>query len=100
MSDEIFEVLADRYRRRLLVALIDRNPMTVSTRAERNRERSPTADDPIQKRHVHLPKLAGYGFIDWNREQDIVVKGPRFDEIEPVLELLIENGDVLPEDCF
>lgn len=100
MSDEIFEALANRYRRRLLVELIDQNPMTASTRAERNRERSPAADEPIQKQHVHLPKLAEYGFIDWNREQDTVVKGPRFDEIEPVLELLVENRDVLAEDCI
>lgn len=100
MSDEIFEVLANQYRRWLLVELIDQNPMTVSTRAERNRERSPAADEPFQKQHVHLPKLAEYGFIGWNREQNTVVKGPRFDEIEPVLELLVENRDVLAEDCI
>jgi len=47
--------------------------------------------------HVHLPKLADHGFIDWDQDAQRVTKGPQFDEIEPLLTVLSENQDVLPD---
>jgi hypothetical protein len=47
--------------------------------------------------HVHLPKLADHGFIDWDQDTQRVTKGPQFDEIEPLLTVLSENQDVLPD---
>ncbi|WP_231189287.1 transcriptional regulator [Haladaptatus sp. DYF46] len=50
----------------------------------------------IAMQHIHLPKLADHGFIDWDQETQRVTKGPQFDEIEPLLTVLSENQDVLP----
>ncbi len=41
--------------------------------------------------HVHLPKLEDYGYIEWNKETDQIIKGPQFDEIRPLLECIASN---------
>lgn len=46
--------------------------------------------------HVHLPKLTDYGYIDWEKAGDSVRRGPRFDEISPVVELLDNHQGQLP----
>nr|WP_121744666.1 transcriptional regulator [Natronorubrum halophilum] len=51
----------------------------------------------IEMQHTHLPLLEEYGFIDWDRENREVTKGPEFDEIRPLLEMMIEHQDELPE---
>lgn len=48
-------------------------------------------EDSIRKQHVHLPKLANYGFVEWNEDEDVVTRGPRFDEVSPFLELWQER---------
>ena len=97
MTDEIFDAMADRYRRQLLFELLDRNPTAVTRRVESDGGRVRAEDATVQRLHVHLPKLADQGFISWNRAEGVVMKGPRFEEIEPLLELLVDNRDVLPE---
>nr|WP_218153825.1 hypothetical protein [Halopelagius inordinatus] len=47
----------------------------------------------IELRHVHLPKLEESGLIEWNRESGAVARGPEFEEIEPLLELLANGYD-------
>lgn len=47
--------------------------------------------------HKHLPKLEALGFVEWDRENQYVTRGPQFREIEPLLELLNENLDELPD---
>ncbi|GAA0235854.1 hypothetical protein GCM10009000_059130 [Halobacterium noricense] len=54
-------------------------------------------DQTIAMQHVHLPKLADHGFIDWDQDAQRVTRGPRFDEIEPLLTVLGENQDVLAD---
>ncbi|WP_243645299.1 hypothetical protein [Natrarchaeobius chitinivorans] len=51
----------------------------------------------IEYDHVHLPKLADYGFIEWSHGTDRVERGPRFDEIEPTLELLAAHHEGLQD---
>jgi len=46
--------------------------------------------------HNHLPKLADSGFIDWDRDRQVVTRGPRFGEIEPLIELMVDHRDELP----
>jgi hypothetical protein len=48
-------------------------------------------------RHVHLPKLVEYGFVVWDEDEHEVEKGPNFDEIRPVLELLNDHAEELPD---
>ena len=95
-TDQLFETLAAVQRRRLLFALTDHNPQRVDEMCGVPWSLSGSEAEMITKRHVHLPKLADYGFIDWNRDEQVITKGPRFDEIEPLLEALEENRDELP----
>lgn len=98
MVDKVFEALADEYRRQLLFELLDRNPRTVVTRPESPRTQFETDDATVRKHHVHLPKLEADGFIDWDRNAQVVTKGPAFDEIRPILELIDEHQSELPGD--
>lgn len=54
--------------------------------------------ESIRLYHNHLPKLVDYGFIEWNRDENKVQKGPKFDEIRPLLVLLEENRETFPDD--
>ncbi|QCC57831.1 transcriptional regulator [Natrinema thermotolerans] len=97
MVDDAFDALADGHRRRLLLSLLDHNPQDVSTVDGIPWEVAEIDEGLTQKYHVHLPKLADYGYIEWHREAGNVVKGPRFDEIRPLLELLENHRDELPD---
>lgn len=90
-----FDALANVHRCRLLLSLMDHNPQAVRPVTS---NASDTTDDErlmIQMHHVHLPKLEAYGYITVDRETQQVVKGHQFDEIEPLLTILIENRDRL-----
>lgn len=113
--DDIFDALSDIHRRKLLVDLLEHNPQTVETMSKASRDVSKmsegfkqdylASDDGIgaadkghvRLHHVHLPMLAENGFVEWNREENTVVKGPEFEVIRPVLELLEDNCETLPE---
>jgi hypothetical protein len=47
--------------------------------------------------HVHLPELAQAGYIEWDRDDGTVRRGPANDEVAPVLELLGEHHERLPD---
>ena len=52
----------------------------------------------VQLIHNHLPKLAEAGYIEWDRDTGEISKGPRFDEIKPLLDLIQNHADELPPD--
>ncbi|MHC3439103.1 DUF7344 domain-containing protein [Natrialbaceae archaeon A-gly3] len=98
--DTTLEILANEYRRRLLVALLEHNPQD--------------DDDPqipadihiadgdletlrIYMMHTHLPKLEEADFIEWDRDTNTIRTGPQFDEIRPLLELMQNHADELPD---
>jgi len=92
LNDALFEVLADEHRREILFTLVDQPPSEPPIYLDAPPDTAggdPTAD--IERQHVHLPKLADYGFIEWNRDLNAVEPGPRFEEHRPVLELLSEH---------
>lgn len=93
-------LLANQYRRRLLIALLEHNPQA--------------DDDPqlpsdldfgvedvetlkIHMTHSHLPKLEEAGVIEWDQETNTIRKGARFNEIRPLLELMQNHADELPD---
>lgn len=96
--DVSLDALSHPYRRRILTRLHDRNP-----RREAEFSSDELADDAddidlreAEIHHRHLPKLDDAGFIDWDREADVITRGPRFDEIAPLIELMIDHRDELP----
>ncbi|WP_226482054.1 DUF7344 domain-containing protein [Natrinema amylolyticum] len=113
-NDEAFEALADGQRRELLVEVLgsgryDVPELSDSSQeiAEANRgflreylsttrENSAGDTERISMHLVHIPKLADDRFIEWNRDDHVVTKGPRFDELVPVLELIDELRDDRP----
>ncbi len=101
MLDDQLSVLSNRHRRRLLVTLAQWTPQPdhlAPSRAlaadggdEEQTDQTDQTDQTIAMQHVHLSKLADHGFIDWDQDAQRVTKGPQFDEIEPLLTVLIEN---------
>lgn len=72
--DETFDALGHEKRRLLLHDLTKtkRRPMTDAI----------TEPEMI---HNHLPRLADYGIIEWDRGEG-VRRGPNFEEVKPFLE--------------
>ena len=99
--DRVLDVLASKYRRRLLTALLEHNPQD---------DEDPQIPDDVsitdedlddlmtQMAHVHLPKLEEAGFIELDQDANTIQKGANFDEIRPLLELMRDHTDELPDD--
>jgi len=92
-------ILSDKYRRELLLALLAENPQEDDDRDPLN-----VIDDDIEPEvleielfHKHLPKLESAGYIEWNRETGKISKGPDWADIEPLLVLMADHRDELPE---
>lgn len=106
MNDNEFDALADRQRRVLLLGLLGRNRQHVSQLSGTSRElieanaelldkhlsstrNIPDVDEELLRTHVvHLPKLVEYGYVEWDRDDDVVTRGPRFDDVQRLLALL------------
>ena len=85
-------------RRKLLVALLDHNPQDGSPAVLADLEGGDSFDRLVSMEHVHLPKLADYGLIECDRENAKIPKGPTFDEIRPLIELLTDHEGELPDE--
>lgn len=99
-AGRFFKAIGNVQRRRLLVHMLSHNPEDDSKLYIGDME---TTDEELaalltEMEHTHLPLLEDYGFIDWDRENHVVTKGPRFDEIRPLLEMMVRHRDELPED--
>jgi len=97
--DDMVDALASVQRRKLLLALLAENPQddTPAVIGDSDSE-TDAVERLVEMQHVHLPKLVEYGFIEWDKEANEVIKGPKFDEIRPLLELLDDHEDELPDD--
>lgn len=92
-------VLSHRVQRKVLVALTNHNPQDDTPIDSDGLEFDDVAVERLfDLRHFHLPELESKGFVNYDREDHILTKGPDFDEIKPVLELIDENRDKLPDD--
>jgi hypothetical protein len=95
--DDAMDALGDVQRRKLLLALLEHNP-------ENDAPDLPSGSigetDAVERRtmmkHVHMPKLDAYGFVEWDEDAHEVVKGENFVEIKPLLQLLDDNRNELP----
>lgn len=81
--DDKFAALSDAERRRVLLALLNDGgwveavPPGDSTRA-------------TALYHAHLPKLADWGLVEFRPETGEVRRGPRFEDVETLLQLLLD----------
>lgn len=93
--DEVLDSIRVRQRRLVLLGL-----MTGEIDNEIDLRMRASDPDTIQLEleHKHLPKLEEAGYIEWDRETGDISTGPKFDEIEPLLELIEEHADELPPD--
>jgi len=101
--DIAMAVLADRDRRRVLVSLLDTGPQSRSTplHLQDLRQSGEEAETfEIRMCHVHLPKLADTGYVEWDKDTNEIRDGPHFDDLRPLLRILVENGDELPGDVI
>jgi hypothetical protein len=99
--DEVLEALADPYRRQLLLALIEHNPQDDGDSDPLNIH--PECDDTLSKMNIFMgnpPKLDEMGIINWNKEDKEILKGPDWAEFEPLLRLIAENKEELPNEWF
>lgn len=96
--DRILTTLSDHHRRMILMMLRRASVIhetDVMVRGSRDEE---SEHVEIQLRHTHLPKLVKAGYITWNEDTREISKGPNFEEIEPLLELMETHADELPPD--
>ena len=97
-ADEAFELFTHPYRRRLLMTLLDHNPEDEA----KIPEDLTTNDEELQEMlvgmtHTHLPRLEALDIIEWDREKNVVTRGRAFEELEPLLTLVDDHRDELPD---
>ncbi|WP_335998572.1 DUF7344 domain-containing protein [Halorientalis halophila] len=94
MNDDTFDALAHDRRRQLLLPLLD-EPRRESTATAAVSDGG-TDRKSLQRRaglyHVHLPKLAHYGIIEWHEDSDEISRGPNFEQVRPLLELVADRA--------
>jgi len=93
--DAVFSILGDRDRRRLVSELVETDSLSVEEFA-RSADRDEFRVDDTRLYHVHLPKLHDAGVCNWDRDAGAVRRGPCFDDVAVVVEVLRANGDALP----
>ena len=94
--DRILESMSHRHRRLILLLLKEETIETTDDVMARGNSGLETSE--IQLTHNHLPKLEDAGYLEWDWDTGEISKGPRFDEIEPLLELIENHADELPSD--
>lgn len=97
---EKFDILSHPVRRRVLVTLDGQNPQQADEFVT-NAMKGNGADlerVALMMYHQHLPKLERAGLIGWDRDTETITRGPRYEEIEPLIELLNSHQSELPDD--
>jgi len=96
--NRLFGVLSRPQRRRILRTLAESNPRQTGEFAPEVGGVDGEKLDRfrVELYHVHLPKLAEAGYIDWDRNAGTVRRGPKYEEIRPTLDLLLDHEEDLP----
>lgn len=96
--DAALDALGHLQRRELLFALLElgrRGDATITL--ANSADGTDTEEGRVATDDTHLPKLVEYGYVRWDRDAREVERGPDFEEIEPLLELLSDHRDELQD---
>jgi len=101
--DAMLDMLSNTHRRRILLAVADHNPRDEDELTQDGITPDGTVDERLEQlkialQHTHLPKLAERGYINWGPDTRTIRRGPNFDDIAPLLELVDNHADELPDD--
>ncbi|WP_089669548.1 DUF7344 domain-containing protein [Halobacterium jilantaiense] len=93
MDDTLFTALADENRRRLLTLLATASDGDPPVRVPEDLLVStPTSPETaVRLHHVHLPKLAAMGYVEWDPDSGTVRRGPAFEDLLPLLTVIHEH---------
>jgi len=97
--DRIAAALRRRTRRRILADLLDADRLDLR---DLTRGADHATRDELEARLIHadLPKLDDAGYVSWDREAEEITRGERWEEVAPVVRLLREHRERLPDDVF
>lgn len=88
-----FEALAVPRRQQLLLALEQTpNGTALDPFTELSDDFTGNGRHAVSLVHEDLPKLHEMGFIEWDREAECVTRGPAFDHLGPLLDVIREHG--------
>lgn len=94
--NQSLKALSCPVRRQILLALEDHHPCDVGE--FQSEEVGPAEMMPaslmIRLHHEHLPHLDEAGFIIWNRASNTIMKGPDFEELQPLMTCIQNQFDV------
>jgi hypothetical protein len=96
MNDNTYTAVADESRRELLLELLERNPRNDAAYLPRDETSTPSPTESrtrLQMYHTHLPKLVEYGYVEWDKDDHELTKGPEFDDVRPLLEFIADRDD-------
>ena len=96
--DQMFDALSAEPRRQLIISLVD-SPDGVPLPESAVNPNVPVDPDRLrgELHHVHLPKLADMGFVEWESDPLIAYPGPRFDEVAVVFDALHDHASDIPD---
>jgi DNA-binding transcriptional ArsR family regulator len=90
MRDERFASLSHPTRQRVLSVLSESDETDVPLTVPDDLDDGTGDRDQLHLAlyHVHLPKLQAAGYVTWDIDESTITKGSRFDEVEPLLDVL------------
>lgn len=97
--DQLYEALSAEPRRMIISSLLDEpeeRRLPLPDAAESPNQSEDTETLRVQLHHHHLPLLAEAGYICWEKEPFVVQRGPRFNELGYILELVADSIDEIP----
>lgn len=98
--DSLFDALGNEYRLRILVSLYLADHGEQYWAADLVRFDEDRAAVVPALHHVHFPKLAELGLVEWDREEDAVRRGPRFPTVDRLFDSLAVHDDELVDDLL
>lgn len=98
LYNSLFRCLQKPARRRILFGLIEkerREPLAVPEDVHTGEKKLETLQ--VELAHNHLPMLQEAGLIRWDRTSHHLYRGPRFDVVRELLNVISDHDPILRE---